>query len=122
MKKLLKQEVKSFKAALQGFKWSLSERHIRFHFLATLTVIALGFVCSISKIEWMVILLAIALVMALELVNTAIEKLCDKLHPNTDDAIGKVKDMAAAAVLFTSLLAGIIGGIIFIPKLLSFIV
>lgn len=121
MKKVLKQEVKSFKAALQGFKWSLSERHVRFHFLATLVVLVLGFVCSISKIEWLVLLLTIALVLSLELMNTAIEKLCDKLHPNTDEAIGKVKDMAAASVLFTSIIAGTIGGIIFIPKLVALV-
>lgn len=122
MMKILKQETKSFKAAFNGLKWGFSERHIRFHFLASLVVVALGFLLAISKLEWLAILLSMALVVSLELINTAIELLCDKLHPNTDPDIGKVKDLAAAAVLFASLLSGVIGGIVFIPKLCEVLV
>jgi diacylglycerol kinase (ATP) len=57
-------------------------------------------------------------VLGLEGINTAIEVLADKLHPGFDPEIGKVKDVAAGAVLIASIVAAIIGFIIFAPKFL----
>ena len=82
----------------------------------TLVVIVAGFVFGISTTEWLVILLCIALVLSLEGINTAIEIFADKLHPGFDSEIGKVKDVAAGAVLIASMLVAIIGIVIFAPK------
>ena len=83
----------------------------------TLMVIIAGFVFGISTMEWLVILLCIALVLSLEGINTAIELFADKLHPGFDSEIGKVKDVAAGAVLIASILASIIGIVIFAPRI-----
>lgn len=65
------------------------------------------------------VLLCIGLVMALEMVNAAIEKLCDRLHPDKHTDIKLVKDMAAGAVLWAAIISAIVGLIIFAPKLLT---
>jgi diacylglycerol kinase len=63
--------------------------------------------------------LCIALVLALEAVNSAIEYLADKISPEQDPLIGKAKDIAAGAVLIAAIGAAIIGSLIFIPKLIA---
>jgi diacylglycerol kinase (ATP) len=83
----------------------------------TLVVNIAGFIFGISGSEWLVILLSIALVLSLEGINTAIELFADKLHPGFDSEIGKVKDVAAGAVLIASILAAIIGIVIFAPRI-----
>jgi diacylglycerol kinase (ATP) len=87
----------------------------------TLVVIIAGFVFGISGSEWLVILLCIALVLSLEGINTAIELFADKLHPGFDTEIGKVKDVAAGSVLIASILAAIIGIVIFAPRIFEMI-
>ena len=84
--------------------------------VALLTIVA-GFVIKISTIEWLFILGCIALVLCLEMTNSAIEKLVDHLHPGRHDKIRWVKDVAAGAVLFASLISAIAGCIIFLPKI-----
>ena len=73
---------------------------------------------DISSFEWLIILLLFALVISLELINTAIERLSDVVQPEIDNRIGIIKDISAAAVLWTSLMALIAGILIFIPKIL----
>ena len=60
---------------------------------------------------WALLVLAIALVLALELANSALEYLLDHLHPDRAREIGAAKDAAAAAVLVASLAAAAIGGL-----------
>ncbi len=91
--------------------------NMRIHLLATIMVIFCGFLLDISKFEWIAVLLCCALVTSLELLNTAIETLADKLHPEQDKLIGTVKDVSAGAVLVASIFAAIIGGIIFLPHI-----
>jgi len=98
-----------------------SQANARIELGVTLAVIISGFVFSISITEWLVILLCIALVLSLEGINTAIEIFADKLHPGFDSEIGKVKDVAAGAVLIASLLAAIIGIVIFAPRIFEMI-
>ncbi len=88
--------------------------------IAILAVIA-GFVFRISRIEWMFLLLCIALVLSLEMINSVIEKLADHVHPQWHPQIKWVKDAAAGAVLLAAVISAIIGCIIFIPRLLQFI-
>lgn len=68
--------------------------------------------------EWLIIILFFGLVMSLELLNTAIEKLSDAFQPEKDTRIGVVKDASAAAVLWASIMALIAGFLIFIPKIM----
>lgn len=98
----------------------MTERNVQLHFLAIACVVILGFLLDISSFEWLTILLFFALVISMELINTAIEKLSDVVQPEKDMRIGVIKDISAAAVLWASIMALIAGFLIFIPKILHF--
>ncbi|WP_336514421.1 diacylglycerol kinase family protein [Pollutibacter soli] len=87
--------------------------------LLALGVIVAGFLLKISSMEWIVLLICISIVLATEMLNTAIEKLCDLVEPNLHPVINQVKDISAAAVLLASVISAIVGIIIFLPKLFS---
>lgn len=94
-----------------------TEPSIKIQFFIALLVTALGFYLEISTIEWMIQVLAIGMVMGVESVNTAIEKICDYIQPNLDPKIGFIKDISAGAVMIVSVLASIAGLIIYLPKI-----
>ena len=108
--------MKSFIVAFQGI-WTLicNERNFRFHLFATVCVIACCFFFGVTKSEWLVIFLLIGLVLSVEALNTAIEYICDLVMPEQHPMVKKIKDIAAAAVLLTAIIAIIIGCIIFLP-------
>lgn len=112
MKKIVKKHLKSQQFALEGlidgFK---SELNFRLEILISLILSLAAFVLRFDLFEWFMLLTAIVLVMALELVNTAIEYLCDTISPEFNTAIKHAKDISAAAVLlaaFYSIAVGII--------------
>ena len=72
---------------------------------------------EISTLEWCIQLLAIGLVLAVEGLNTAVEKIADFIHPEYHKKIGVIKDVSAGAVTFAAVIAALIGFIIYIPKL-----
>ena len=111
---------KSFANAAHGLVYIFkTQANARIELLITLLVITAGFLLKINSIEWLVIILFIALVLALEGINTSLEILCDKLHPAQDDQIRNVKDVAAGAVLVAAMLAAIAGIVIFVPRLIN---
>jgi len=83
--------------------------------LAVLMIIA-GFYFEISHEEWLIQTLAIGLVLGIEGLNTAVEKVADFIHPEYHERIGFIKDIAAGAVFFAAMTAIAIGCIIYIPK------
>ena len=83
--------------------------------LAVLVTIA-GFYYQISNTEWILQVLAISLVVGIEGANTAIEKICDFIHPDFDERIGFIKAVSAGAVMLVSIGAIIVGLIIYLPK------
>ena len=103
----------AFNGILELFK---NENNAKFHLLATVIVLLLGFYLKLSAIEWTIILTQIGIVLAMEAANSSIEKLCDFVSSEHQKIIGKVKDLAAAAVLIVSIFAAIVGIIIFLPK------
>lgn len=84
-------------------------------FIGALMVVA-GFYFGISATEWMFQTLAIGLVLCVEGLNTAVEKVADFIHPEYHEKIGFIKDIAAGAVFFAAVTAITIGAIIYIPK------
>ncbi len=113
MKKLLN----GFGYAFKGLAYATSTQlNFKIHLMATIIAIALGCYLKISVAEWCWIATCIALVLVVELLNTAIELLTDIASPGYNVKAGHLKDLSAAAVLITAFLALIIGGIIFIPK------
>jgi len=84
---------------------------------AVLAVIGAGAWLEISRIEWCILALACGVVLAAEALNTAVEKLADRITTEKDEDIRLAKDVAAAAVLVTAIAAAAVGLLIFLPRL-----
>ena len=112
--------IKSFGYAFNGLKTIIKYEHnFRIHIVAAILVVIAGLFFEVSNIEWCILTLTIAFVMVTEILNTSIEYICDYLTTDKNYKIGIIKDVAAAAVLLSSIGAVIVGLIIFIPKLLN---
>lgn len=113
----------TFKNARKGMRIVLkSERNIRIHFVAAVFVLVLGFVLEFSALKISVLLLAIGLVVAAEMLNSAIEFSLDAIfHNRYSKMVGMAKDISAGAVMFVTIIAVIIGGLIFIPEIVALI-
>ena len=102
--------------ANQGIRFFFSnERNGQIQLAISILVIAFGIHYDISRTEWCVIILSIAIVMSLEMVNTAIEVFCNHVRPEKHEEIKKVKDVAAGAVWWAAVAALVVGGLIFYP-------
>ncbi|MEW7291627.1 diacylglycerol kinase [Aquimarina sp. 2304DJ70-9] len=75
----------------------------------------LGFYFQITTTEWILQIFAIGLVMSIEGLNTTVEAVADFVHPDFDDKIGFIKDVAAGAVFIAAITAVVVGLIIYIP-------
>lgn len=111
--------LKSFAFAFKGIKWACEERNFIIHLIIALFTIILGYILKISQVEWLIVILCAALVMAFEILNTAIEKTIDLLHPQQHPLAGQIKDLSAAAVLVMSIASVIAGAIIFFPRIVA---
>uniref|UniRef100_UPI0040273269 diacylglycerol kinase family protein n=1 Tax=Candidatus Scatousia sp. TaxID=3085663 RepID=UPI0040273269 len=111
----------TFKNARKGMRIVLkSERNIRIHFVAAVFVLVLGFVLEFSALKISVLLLAIGLVVSAEMLNSAIEFSLDAIfHNRYSKMVGMAKDISAGAVMFVTIIAVLIGGLIFIPEILA---
>ena len=111
---------KSFGYAFQGiFNTIRTERNIKIHCAAAILVTIFGIWLQISKTEWMICFILFGLILALELVNTAVEATIDLFTEERKPLAKKAKDAAAGAVLIVAIFAAVIGILIFIPKLLD---
>lgn len=110
---------KSMGFALKGALKLLTTEHSVMvqAFIGVLMVVA-GFYFEISMTEWMLQTLAIGLVLGVEGLNTAVEKIADFIHPEFHEKIGFIKDIAAGAVFFAAMTAIAIGLMIYLPKVL----
>lgn len=114
----IKRLIKSFKYALEGIIYAFKyEQNIIVHTLICIIVIILGFLLKISYFEWLICLILFGLVIATELINTAIEALVDLACPKIDPLAKIAKDTASGAVLVFALTSVIAGLMIFIPKI-----
>ena len=105
-----------FNHAFRGlFQMFRSERNFKIQFIIFLLVVGLGFYLGISNNHWLIILLISALVLSLEIINSAIEKICDLITVESHPQIKRIKDIGAAAVLVATLFAVGIGIMIFLP-------
>lgn len=111
--------LKSFSFALSGIKTALwTERNMRIHFFVSIVVIGCSILFSISKLEWLFVIVAIGGIFALELMNTAIERVVDLITEEYHPLAKQAKDLAAGAVFIYALIVVVIGIIIFLPYLL----
>ena len=84
--------------------------------VAVVTMMA-GIFLHISTTDWIHVVMCIGAVFTAEMLNTAIEKLCDMVRPEKDPRVRDIKDLAAGAVLVTAIASAAIGGMIFLPYL-----
>jgi diacylglycerol kinase (ATP) len=91
------------------------EHNAWIHAAATLFVICSGFALHITLADWRWLVSAIVLVWMAEAFNTAIEALCDRICMERDAAIGRIKDLAAGAVLISAIAAAAIGLLTLLP-------
>lgn len=112
--------IKSFQNAWNGIKTSFnSEIHLRIHLLIGLLVTIAAVLLDVPKNEWLMLIFLMGLVIAIELLNTALEELCNFVQPQHHEHIGRIKDISAGAVLVAAVTAAIGGGIIFLPYVVS---
>lgn len=122
MKKKNKKLINSFKCAIQGIIQAMkTERNVKIHITIMILVIISGIVFKIAKQEWITCIILFGLVISLELVNSAIETTVDIAMPEINEKAKNAKDIAAGAVLVSSISSAIIGLTIFIPKIIEFI-
>ena len=111
---MMKEFFRSFIFALNGIRAAMREqRNVKVQSIIALITVGAGFYFDITPGEWCFVLFAIALVIGFEIINSAIESLVDLVTREQNPLAGKVKDMAAGAVLFASIIAVIIGLVIF---------
>lgn len=108
----------SFRVAFSGMmNFFRSDRNGGIHLGVTVLVLIAGRAFNISATEWMVALLSVALVIVAEMLNNAIEKVCDLVNPAPDPRVKVIKDVSAAAVLVAAVISSVIGIMIFLPKI-----
>jgi undecaprenol kinase len=110
--------LRSFAIGFLGLLHAIrSEQNMRTHFIAALGVIVAGCVLALAVWEWVVIVLCIGLVISAECMNTALERLADRITRETDPLIKQAKDCGSAAVLVVALTSAVVGGLVFVPKI-----
>ncbi len=110
---------KSLLNSFEGVCWMLkSERNFQLEFFAFLINLFLIFVLKVNAIDAAVILIVCFTVLSLEILNTAVEKICDIIQPNYDERIKIIKDISSGAVVLMSICAVIVGLLVY-PKYLA---
>lgn len=113
--------LESFNFAFHGILKAIKiERNLKIHFLAGISAAILGLILKISCWEWLILILLIAAIIALEIINSAIEAICNLLTFKLNLAYREtywIRNFAAGAVMVLALTSLIIGGIIFLPKI-----
>lgn len=119
----LRKFIKSFKHAVHGLVYTLKEhQNLQFDIFAAVITLICSFYFQITRPELLVVLTAIFFVFFAEMMNTAIEETCNAITVDHHPTIKVAKDVAAGAVLVTSLFAIITGVIIFAPYFLRFLI
>ena len=112
----------SFRHAYEGIIYALiREKNMHVHVTMGLLVIVSGVIFNISYIEWLICLIFISLVICMELINTAIEAVVDMITTKENKLAKVAKDTSAGAVLVVSIFAAFVGLVIFIPKVIYFL-
>lgn len=118
----MKKAKNAFVFALQGLQYAfMYERNFKIEIVCAVAVCISGYTLNISQIEWLVVIMNIGFVLSAELINTAVEKLCDVTTKDINPTIKIIKDVAAGAVLVAAVVAFICALIIFVPTLLKLI-
>jgi len=116
------ERLNSFRHAFRGLALLVKREHnFRIHLVVTILVVIAGILLKINTAEWLIIIITIGIVLLAEGLNSAVEHLCDIVSPGENQRIKNIKDILAAAVLISAVMAAIIGLIIFLPHFLALI-
>lgn len=107
-----------FLPAFSGLNEALHDAGCRIQMILAVLAVCAGFVLKLSAIEWVAVCVCIGLVITAEILNTCIEKVCDLYSKKNDDRIRVIKDLAAGAVLVSSLTALVCALIILVQHIL----
>jgi undecaprenol kinase len=108
----------SFRCAWEGLRYVVhSERNARIHLGSAVIVLLLSAWLQLSDVEWVLIVAAIAIVFAGEMLNTVVELTIDLITHEPNELAKRAKDVAAGAILLASASAAAMGLIILGPKL-----
>lgn len=114
--------IRSFEYALNGLKACLcSELNFRIHLVFAAISILLGIIFQIPVLQWVFLLFSISFVITMEMLNTAVEKLCNFVTEEIHPAIKVIKDISAGAVLVAAALSLLTGLLIFIPAFINYL-
>ena len=106
--------MKKFKDAFNGLRVGLQHKSIVIQFVLALCIFTAGLILNFTAFEWIGVFVMCAMVISAEIFNTCIEMLCDKICPEQNETIGKIKDLAAAGVLVCALFALLVALVIVI--------
>ncbi len=113
---------KSFGYAGAGMKAAFkNEPNFRIHTTFAIITFTLGVILRFTSIQWILLILTISYVIILELINTAIEEIVDKVSPNYSASAKLIKDISAAAVLIAAVAAALTGLLLFGPNILRLV-
>jgi len=112
--------LQSFKYATKGMYYAIKEeQNMKIHFLVAIVVVIWAFIFEISTLEAVSLVIVISFVIAMEMINTVMERVMDIIKPRMHPYAKHVKDMLAAMVLIGAIASILVGGIIFVPKILE---
>ena len=115
-----KRQVKSYRYAAKGVKYTLSTQvNIWIHLLIAMVVLVLAYLLHFTSNQFLILIITIGFVVVAELYNTAIEEMTNLLSPEYNQQAGVVKDIAAGAVLVSAITAAIVGAWLFIPAIIN---
>jgi diacylglycerol kinase len=114
----IKRLLKSFRYAFKGLaRVFREEQNIKIQSFAGILVVLVGLFFGVSRADWLILIITISVVILMEILNSAVERVTDLLKPRLDIYVKEIKDIMAAAVMFASLSSVVIGLIIFWPYL-----
>ncbi len=112
--------VKAFSCAWEGIVYAFSsQRNLKIHACFAIAAVILGFLLRISEAGWLAVVVCVALVMSLEIVNTAIESVVDLVSPEWHLLAKRAKDCAAGAVYLAAFASVVVACIVYLPRLLA---
>ncbi|MBI5055242.1 MAG: diacylglycerol kinase [Nitrospirae bacterium] len=97
-----------------------TQRHMRYHLYAAILILIISFTIGISWSEFVILITLSIIVLAIEMLNTAVESITDVLFKEYNEQAKWIKDVAAGAVLITALGAAVIGYIILFEPVKNF--
>ena len=112
--------INKFRVAFKGLFYAFCDKSVKIQVVLGIIAIIAGFIFKLGFFEWLIIVICIGMVIGAEIVNTAIERLCDLIDEQHNPRIGYIKDISAGAVLLICIMSVVVALMIFIHKIGGF--